>query len=94
MPLIQTPELLAPAGNPEKLRVAIHYGADAVYLGGPSFGLRAQAGNFTLPELAAAADYAHQRGVKVYLTVNSYPDNADLSQLVEYLERRRGAASH
>ena len=85
MPLIQTPELLAPAGNPEKLRVAIHYGADAVYLGGPSFGLRAQAGNFTLPELAAAADYAHQRGVKVYLTVNSYPDNADLSQLVEYL---------
>ncbi len=79
------PELLAPAGNPEKLRIAVNYGADAVYLGGPAFGLRAQAGNFSLPELITAIDYAHQHGVKVYLTVNSYLDNADLPALEAYL---------
>lgn len=79
------PELLAPAGNPEKLRIAIHYGANAVYLGGPAFGLRAQAGNFSLPELADAITYAHDRNVKVYLTVNSYLDNRDLQAFADYL---------
>jgi len=79
------PELLAPAGNMEKLKVAIRYGADAVYLGGKAFGLRNLAGNFTLEELAQGVDYAHRHGVKVYLTLNAFPDNADLLALERYL---------
>lgn len=70
----------------EKLRIAIHYGADAVYLGGKSFGLRNLAGNFSTTELIEAVGYAHDRQVKVYLTVNSYPDNADLPALGHFLE--------
>jgi putative protease len=80
------PELLAPAGNMEKLKVAVRYGADAVYLGGKSFGLRNLAGNFSLPELSHAVDYAHRHGVKVYLTVNAFADNRDLVELERYLE--------
>jgi putative protease len=80
------PELLAPAGNMEKLRIAIHYGADAVYLGGKSFGLRNLADNFTTGELAEAVAYAHERLVKVYLTVNSYANNADLPALMRFLQ--------
>lgn len=83
---MKKPELLAPAGNMEKLRIAIHYGADAVYLGGKSFGLRNLADNFTPAELAEAVDYAHGRGVRVYLTVNVYPDNRDIAELYRYLE--------
>ncbi|MGD0843314.1 MAG: U32 family peptidase [Geobacteraceae bacterium] len=83
---MEKPELLAPAGNMEKLRIAIHYGADAVYLGGKSFGLRNLAGNFSTTELTEAVGYAHDRQVKVYLTVNSYPDNADLPALGHFLE--------
>jgi putative protease len=83
---MKKPELLAPAGNMEKLRIAIHYGADAVYLGGKSFGLRNLAGNFSTEELTEAVGYAHDRQVKVYLTVNSYPDNADLPPLGHFLE--------
>jgi putative protease len=83
---MKKPELLAPAGNMEKLQIAIHYGADAVYLGGKSFGLRNLADNFTAAELADAVDYAHNRRVQVYLTVNAYPDNADLPALRRYLE--------
>jgi putative protease len=79
------PELLAPAGNLEKLKIAVHYGADAVYLGGKAFGLRNLADNFTLEEMSIGLEYAHQRGVKVYLTVNSYPANADLEALAAYL---------
>jgi len=83
---MRRPELLAPAGNMEKLRIAIHYGADAVYLGGKSFGLRNLADNFTTGELAEAVGYAHDRQVKVYLTVNAYPNNADLPVLLRFLE--------
>jgi len=83
---MKKPELLAPAGNMEKLRIAIHYGADAVYLGGKSFGLRNLADNFTVAELVEAVSYAHERQVQVYLTVNAYPDNADLPALRRYLE--------
>ena len=79
------PELLAPAGNMEKLKVAIRYGADAVYLGGKAFGLRNLAGNFTIAELAQGVEYAHRHGVKVYLTLNAFPDNADLLALEKYL---------
>ena len=84
------PELLAPAGNMEKLKVAIRYGADAVYLGGKAFGLRNLAGNFTLAELAQAVEYAHRHGVKVYLTLNAFPDNADLRALERYLAEIAG----
>jgi putative protease len=79
------PELLAPAGNFEKLKVAVHYGADAVYLGGPAFGLRNLADNFTISEFPQALAHAHERGVKVYLTVNSYPGNDQLPSLRQYL---------
>jgi len=80
------PELLAPAGNLEKLKIAVHYGADAVYLGGKAYGLRNLADNFTPGEMAEGISHAHARGVKVYLTVNSYPANDDLPGLTEYLE--------
>lgn len=79
------PELLAPAGNMEKLKIAIHYGADAVYMGGQAFGLRNMADNFSVEEMSAALDYCHQLGVKAYLTINSYPRNEALPQLEEYL---------
>jgi U32 family peptidase len=81
------PELLAPAGTMEKLKIAIHYGADAVYLGGEQFGLRAMAGNFSSDEFPAALDLCHRHGVKAYLTVNSYPDDHQLDQLERYLQR-------
>lgn len=79
------PELLAPAGNLEKLKIAVHYGADAVYLGGKAFGLRNLADNFTVEEMATGIEYAHARNVKVYLTINSYPVNADLEALESYI---------
>lgn len=78
-------ELLAPAGNMEKLKIALHYGADAVYLGGHSFGLRNKADNFSLEEMALALNLCHQRGVKAYLTVNSYPRNEAMGALEAYL---------
>jgi putative protease len=83
---LKKPELLAPAGNLEKLRIAVHYGADAVYMGGQSYSLRSLADNFLLEEMASAVSYAHDRGVKTYLTVNSYPDNNDITGLYRYLE--------
>jgi putative protease len=81
------PELLAPAGNMEKLQTAVRYGADAVYLGGTAFGLRNLADNFTQDDMAVALDYCHTRGVKVYLTVNSYPHNELLGQLEQFLSQ-------
>lgn len=80
------PELLAPAGSLEKLKTAIHYGADAVYLGGKEFSLRAHAANFTSEQLGEAVDYAHARRVKVYVTVNILAHNRDFVGLPEYLE--------
>lgn len=84
---MNTPELLAPAGNMEKLKIAVHYGADAVYLGGQAFGLRNLSGNFGIEEMPAALDYCHSRGVRVYLTVNSYPHNDALERLEEFLRQ-------
>ena len=80
-------ELLAPAGNLEKLKIAVIYGADAVYLGGEDFGLRAKAKNFTLKQLAEGIKFAHDRGKRVYLTLNIIPHNEDLAGLPEYLIR-------
>lgn len=81
------PELLAPAGDLEKLKVAVVYGANAVYLGGKQFGLRAYAGNFDLPEMAEGIEFAHARGAKVYVTVNIFPHNSDLQRLPDYLQQ-------
>ncbi|MGA7826051.1 MAG: U32 family peptidase [Geobacteraceae bacterium] len=81
------PELLAPAGNFEKLTMAVHYGADAVYLGGEEFSLRNLADNFTAAELEEAVAYAHARGIKVYLTTNIFPSNEDLEGMRIYLEK-------
>lgn len=80
------PELLAPAGDEEKLRFAIAYGADAVYLAGQHFGMRAAAENFDEDALRRAVTYAHTRGVKCYITVNIMPSNRDLPALPAYLE--------
>ena len=78
-------ELLAPAGNMEKLKMALLYGADAVYLGGKAFGLRAFGGNFTNEELQEAVDFAHKLGKKIYVTVNIFPHNSDIAKLPAYL---------
>ncbi len=79
------PELLAPAGNFEKLKAAVLYGADAVYLAGNAFGMRAAADNFTNEEIIEAAAYAHERGVKVYVTVNTMPRTYEYEALSEYI---------
>lgn len=79
-------ELLAPAGDLEKLKIAVDYGADAVYFGGEAFGLRAGAGNLTKDEIREGAEYAHRRGKKVYMTVNIFAHNEDIRQLPEFLE--------
>lgn len=84
---MKIPELLAPAGNMEKLKVAIHYGADAVYLGGEEFSLRKQADNFSVDGLAEAVTYAHERSVKVYLATNIFPFNADIGPVGNFLEK-------
>ncbi|MDD4035840.1 MAG: U32 family peptidase [Bacilli bacterium] len=79
------PELLAPAGNLEKLKIAIKYGADAVYIGGRDFSLRANADNFSIEEIKEATAFAHDRDAKVYVTVNIVFHNDDLAGLEEYL---------
>jgi len=79
------PELLAPAGNFDKLVTAVHYGADAVYLGGQKYSLRARAANFDKAEIQQAVEYAHTHNVKVYVTVNIFAHNRDFDGLTEYL---------
>lgn len=79
------PELLAPAGNMEKGKMALLYGADAIYLGGKMFGLRAFANNFSIEEIAEMAEYAHSLGKKVYVTVNIFAHNEDIDRLPDYL---------
>ncbi len=83
---IKKPELLAPAGDLEKLKIVINYGADAVYLGGESFGLRAKAKNFTPEEMAEGISYAHAHGVKVYVTCNIFAHNYDLKDMEAYFK--------
>ncbi len=78
-------ELLAPAGDKDKLIMAIEYGADAVYLASTRFGLRTFAGNFDLESLKWAVEYAHERNVKVYVTVNIIPHESDLEDLPQYI---------
>ncbi len=83
---MKKPELVAPAGNFEKLKIALNYGADAVYLSGKSYGLRAAAGNFTLQEIEEGVKYAHEREKKVYVTLNIIPHNSDFNGLDEYVK--------
>ena len=80
-------ELLSPAGDMERLKMSVLYGADAVYLAGTDFGMRAFAGNFTPEELPLAVKYAHDHGVKAHVTVNIMPRNDEIAQLPAYLER-------
>jgi putative protease len=86
------PELLAPAGNYEKLVTAVHYGADAVYLGGKRFSLRAKAGNFDDETMRQGVHFAHENGVKVYVTVNIIAHNSDLVGLDTYLTTLKNMA--
>ncbi len=83
---MKIPELLSPAGDFEKLRMAVAYGADAVYLAGHSFGMRAAASNFSEEELREAVSYCHKKGVKVYVTCNTIPTNKEIRQLPIFLQ--------
>lgn len=83
------PELLAPAGDRERLNAALQYGADAVYLAGPAFGMRTAPANFSQPELRVAVSDAHRRGVKVYVTCNILPRNEEMRQLPRFWKNGR-----
>ena len=83
------PELLVPAGSLETLKVAVVYGADAVYIGGEAFGLRAKAKNFTLEEIAEGIAFAHEHHTKVYVTANIFAHNEDLPGIREYFTKLR-----
>lgn len=83
--MVKKPELLAPAGNLEKLRMALAYGADAVYMGGKAFGLRAFSDNFTDEELREGIEYAHSLNKKAYITINIFPHNEDCINLPDYI---------
>ena len=89
--LQKKPELLAPAGNFEKLKAALLYGADAVYFAGDMFGMRAAAGNFTVEEIFEAVAYTHAHGARAYLTVNTMPRTAEYPALRDYLASLRGS---
>ncbi len=80
------PELLAPAGDMERLKMSVLYGADAVYLAGTTFGMRAFAGNFTPDELREAVAFAHSHGVRVHCTINTMPRNDEIAKLPQHLE--------
>ena len=85
----QKPELLIPASSLEVLKTAVVFGADAVYIGGEAFGLRAKARNFSIEEMARGILFAHARGVKVYVTANILAHNADLEGASQYFAELR-----
>lgn len=86
MNMMNKPELLAPAGDLEKLKIAILYGADAVYIGGEAYGLRAKAKNFDIDTMAEGVAFAHAHGAKVYVTANIFAHNDDFEGLAEYFK--------
>ena len=88
--ILKRPELLAPAGNLEKLKIAIEYGADAVYIGGEEFSLRVAADNFTTDEIKRGVEFAKEREKKVYLTANIIPHNRDIDEYEKFLREIRG----
>lgn len=83
--ITKKPELLAPAGNLEKLKIAVHYGADAVFIGGQEFGLRSNAGNFSIEEMHEAVQFANKYGAKIYVTTNIFAHNDNMDGLEDYL---------
>lgn len=83
--IVKKPELLAPAGTLEKLKIAVHYGADAVYIGGQEYGLRSNAGNFTFEEMKEGVEFAKKYGAKIYVTTNIYAHNENIAGLEDYL---------
>ena len=85
--MMKKPELLAPAGSLTKLKIAVTYGADAVYVGGEEFSLRVAAENFSPEELEEGVKFAHERGKKVYLTANIIPHNADIAEYEDFLKK-------
>ncbi|MEK4537517.1 U32 family peptidase [Peribacillus sp. FSL K6-1552] len=92
--IVKKPELLAPAGNLEKLKIAVHYGADAVFIGGQEYGLRSNAGNFTFEEMKEGVEFAKKYGAKVYVTTNIFAHNENIDGLEEYLEGLQEAGVH
>jgi U32 family peptidase len=92
--IVKKPELLAPAGNLEKLKIAVHYGADAVFIGGQEYGLRSNAGNFTFEEMQEGVEFAKKYGAKVYVTTNIFAHNENIDGLDEYLEGLQEAGVH
>ncbi|WP_407406687.1 peptidase U32 family protein [Peribacillus sp.] len=92
--IVKKPELLAPAGNLEKLKIAVHYGADAVFIGGQEYGLRSNAGNFTFEEMKEGVEFAKKYGAKIYVTTNIYAHNENIDGLEEYMEGLRETGIH
>ena len=90
---IKKPELLAPAGNLEKLKIAVHYGADAVFLGGQAYGLRSNADNFTMEEIKEGVTFAQQYGAKIYVTTNIIAHDENIAGLDEYLKNLESAGA-
>jgi len=89
--IVKKPELLAPAGNLEKLKIAVHYGADAVFIGGQEFGLRSNAGNFSIAEMREGVEFANKYGARIYVTTNIFAHNDNMDGLDEYLKALEGA---
>ena len=85
----QHPEVLSPAGDLERLKFAVRYGADAVYVGGEAFGMRTSPKNFTTQQLAEGVAFAHSHGKRVYLTLNTTPTNEEIATLPDYIRRVR-----
>ncbi|TVY12056.1 U32 family peptidase [Paenibacillus cremeus] len=91
---LEKPELLAPAGSLEKLKFAVHYGADAVYIGGQQYGLRSNADNFTFEEMREGVEFAEKYGAKVFVATNIYAHNEDIAGLEDYLRGIQDAGVH
>ena len=89
--ITKKPELLAPAGDLEKLKIAVHYGADAVFIGGREFGLRSNAGNFSIDEMREAVEFATPYGAKIYVTTNIFAHNENMYGLADYLKNIESA---
>lgn len=92
--IVKKPELLAPAGNLEKLKIAVAYGADAVFIGGQEYGLRSNAGNFTFEEMKEGVEFAKKYQAKVYVTTNIFAHNENIDGLEEYLLGLKTAGVH
>ncbi len=92
--IVKKPELLAPAGNLEKLKIAVAYGADAVFIGGQEYGLRSNAGNFTFEEMKEGVEFANRYNAKIYVTTNIFAHNENIDGLEEYLLGLKEAGIH